>query len=121
MGCGRKPKNILAFDEANKSSQKPSHIIYPAVKNAKLKQDRSGTHLSWNPIEHEKLKGYNVYRFSHKTFVPKKPYNDQLLTFSEFDDQKPPKTYEAHYIIRAVFEKNDKSLEGPTSQIIIAI
>ena len=120
IGCGKKPKNILSFDTNDKRHKKSKRIFHPTVKNATITSTNLGIELSWKPIEHEQLEGYNVYRFSHTKFIPKNPLNKTPLTTTTFIDSKPSKTYTPHYVIRAVFKKEKMTLEGPTSQIIFA-
>lgn len=118
VGCGRKPKNILAFGTTDRQQKKTKYIFYPTIKNIELTPTNIGINLSWKPIEHEHLEGYNVYRFSRTTFIPKNPLNKTPMTTTTFTDSHPPKTYVAHYVIRAVFKKENKHVEGPTSQIV---
>jgi len=118
IGCGKKPKNILAFDEPNKK-QKIRRIFYPTVKNISIKPTQPGTQLSWKPLEHENLKGYNVYRFSQKMFIPKNPINKKPLLITEFIDSHSPRSHKAYYVVSGVFESQGNLVVGPLSQIIV--
>jgi hypothetical protein len=136
FGCGRKQKNIFYFP-SGKSALKVSKLSLPVVKGLKIQKTLQGNLLSWYDLsdqerhrftELDKIEiefvGFNVYRLVKSIFVPKKPVNQLLIKENRFlDNQIIQKEFEQesnYYLVRAVFKFQNKNIQGPASQVVLA-
>ena len=121
-GCGRKKRYFLSFD-SKQETEKVNRLTLPAIKGASYKKNGPDFELSWRKPDfvekNRTLVGYNVYKFTTTSFVPKKPINRAPLK-TTFYKEKLNKEGNKNicYLVRALFLIREKTIEGPASQIV---
>lgn len=119
--CGRRQRTIFLFPH-----EKTIHFAtlqFPSPKIVKVSQSSHGATIEWLEVPvpfciqdiPAQLVGYNIYRLTHKGFIPKSPLNKDPITTTSYHDYS--KNSSDRYIVRALFIVNDQMLEGPTSNI----
>jgi hypothetical protein len=118
--CGRKQKNIFSFEDTNKKNI--NILTLPCVKGLTVKKTSTGQKISWKPLQKTKniLTGYNIYRFTNKYIIPKKPIYKSPKNKNSFIDSEVSNNLsrKIFYIVKPVFLINNKQLEGPASIIV---
>ncbi|MFH1644365.1 MAG: hypothetical protein ABIA74_04285 [bacterium] len=127
FGCARKQKNI--FDFSKKDKIKINKLSLPIPKNLDLEKKGEDIFLLWQDVKNDlylnddeykiTFVGYNIYRFVHSGFIPKNPLNKKPIKINNFCDKEIVKIQNNYcYLIRAVFEIQNKIIQGPASKII---
>ncbi len=125
-GCGRKKRDFLSFD-SKQETEKVNRLTLPAIKGFGYKKNcldpDSQLELSWNAPDfvekNRTLIGYNVYKFTTTSFVPKKPINRTPLKTTFYQEKLNRDSHKnVCFLIRALFLIREKTVEGPASQIV---
>ena len=116
--CGRKYRNIFFFNPD--IPIKFETLDFSSVKGIQVSCTESGITISWLPVTHciqgALLIGYNIYRLTQEGFIPRKPLNKALIQETIYNDEYYVTS--SSYIVRAVFQVQDKVKEGPASLVI---
>lgn len=86
--------------------------------------EQGATKLSWHPVDRfidsGELVGYNLYKFVHTAFIPRKSLNKKILKQTHYLDPHPPKPGQPKfcYLVRPVFIIHGKTIEGPASRVV---
>jgi hypothetical protein len=121
VGCGRKQKNIFVFNE-KKPSHKISKLELPSVHGLRITKIKNQSKLLWQSInltnKFYQLCGYNIYRFTTQSFIPRKPLNKKPVKQTYFIDASTNNSLPYYYFVRGLFKINENLLEGPSSIIV---
>jgi len=125
-GCGRKKRDFLSFD-SKPETEKVNRLTLPAIKGIGYKKKGldpdSNIELSWSAPDfvekNRTLVGYNVYKFTTTSFVPKKPINRTPLKTTFYREKLNKDGHKnVCFLVRALFLIRKKTIEGPASQIV---
>lgn len=126
--CAQKPRSIIPAQktEIKKIIPKIRRLELPSVYGLKVSRDGCDTILSWDAIDEAKIKskpnlkliGYNVYRFRNDGFLKNSSLNKEVIKTIEFVDKNPRSDLIFFYGVKALFEFENKVIEGPASQIL---
>ncbi|MCF7799749.1 hypothetical protein K9M16_01995 [Candidatus Babeliales bacterium] len=134
ISCARKQKDIFYFPQ-KEISIKPNKLSLPYVKQIRIKKDKTGNNIFWktnfdkdilNTLEKNGYKfiGFNIYKLSRASIIPKKPINKKPVNNYNYLDKsvlikknKEEIKYKNCYVIKIVFLFDKKTVEGPISQI----
>lgn len=125
-GCGRKTRNIFAFDEH--AAPRISKLSFSAVQGVVAQRTPQGNLIRWVALEVPKnpqptapyfcvknFTGYNVYRLVRTNIIPKGPRNKHPIKDTSFLDRH---AHAGYYLVRAVFTCDHAVTEGPVSHIV---
>lgn len=125
--CGKKQNDIFSFQTQTKTV-KINKLSFPAIKQVKVHKTSTGNNIFWEHITKKTnnayLHGYNIYKFTQKSFIPKKPINNIAIQKNSYLDTTTldpiicKKQHKVCYLVRALFNVNGKIIEGPSSQIM---
>ena len=128
-GCGKKQKNIFNFSE-KKPINKVNKFDLGFIKGIQIKKTDLGNLITWNILDKEKKEfkkyflGYNIYRLVRSSLVPKNPLNKKPIIQTMFLDKEilflssDLKQKRYCYVLRSVFQIEEKNYLGAISQII---
>jgi len=110
--CGRKQKNIFNFNEIK--NVKINKLSLPAIKGIGCRRTGNYIIITWHPVTHKSLVGYNIYYVPQGLVVKKKPLNKKAIKTNAFSHKVKNHSY---YLVRGVFTLHTQTVEGPASQI----
>ncbi len=128
-GCGKKQKNIFNFSE-KKTINKVNKFDLGFIKGIQIKKTDLGNLITWNILDKEKKEfkkyflGYNIYRLVRSSLVPKNSLNKKPIIQTMFLDKEilflssDLKQKRYCYVLRSVFQIEEKNYLGAISQII---
>ena len=127
-GCGKKRKNIFSFPSTPQKTISIRTLDFPCVKNIQVHEDESQCIVSWSAIqvdastplpiqESSRFIGYNIYGFNKNAFIPHKSLNKKPIQELSLTIKKKKRFSINCYIVVAVFQSENRIIEGPTSKI----
>ncbi len=124
--CGRKNRAFFDFS-AKQPDTKINRLTLPMVRGIKVNIKDKNIFIQWKEAKCEeagyKLLGYNIYKFSKDSFIPKEPLNKKVITNTKYIDKNSNQKIATRYIVtcyavRAVIKIDKRIFQGPTSKIV---